>query len=126
MGILRSIIDSIKASSSNKGFEQVKAREMHDKVLDAVKEANEDNQITADEIQDIKTLMSDVEISEIEFGSIKRDVLKNLIKHILEDGKVTEDEMALFKEVKDGLAFEDEDKEQLKADIAKVEEIFKN
>lgn len=124
MSILKSIIDSIRASVSNEAFDQMQAREMHGKVVEAIREASSDGTITADEIVAIKELMNDLQISDVEMNSIKLDVLKNLIQQILADHKVTENEMKLFQEVEDGLNFAEGDKAQLQADIDKVKSLF--
>ncbi len=124
MSILKSIVNSVRASFSNEAFDQMKVREMHDKIMEAIREASADGTITAEEIAEVKELTEKLEITDNEMNHIKRDVLKDLIEHIIEDGKVSEDEMKLYQEVEDGLEFADEDKDKLAADIAKVKKMY--
>lgn len=124
MSILRSILDSVRSSFSNEAYEQVALRELQNKIREGVHEASSDGTITAEEIAEIKTMAEKLELTETDMNHIKLEVLRDLIKHILADQKVTEQEMALYKEVEDGLNFEEGETDQLKADIEKVKELF--
>ena len=124
MSILKSIINSIRAASSNEGFEKVKIREYHDKVIEGINQAMEDGEITAEEIADVKGLVEQLEITDSEMGHIKLNIMKNLISNILEDQKVTDEEMALFNEVEDGLNFAEGEKSELEAEIKKVKSLY--
>lgn len=125
MSFLTSIISSIKASSSNKAYDQMQAREMHDKVIDAVKQASADNEITAEEITEIEALMDTLNISSSEMNAMKEEVLENLVKHILEDNKVTEQELKLLEVVQKGLKVSENNPGLIK-DIEKIKSMAGN
>jgi hypothetical protein len=124
MSILRDIINSISSAISNEAFEQVKAREMHDQILEAIHKTSKDHSITTDEIADVKALMTQLQISEIEMEHIKLEILQGLIDHVLKDNKISEGEMSLLKEVEDGLKVAETDKEKLAEDLEKVKKLF--
>ncbi|MDX2301754.1 MAG: hypothetical protein NW226_03095 [Microscillaceae bacterium] len=124
MSILRSIIDSIRASVSNEAFEKVKQKEYHDQVINAIHKASEDGDITAEEIADVKGLIGMLNITESEMGHVKLDIMRHLLTRILADSKVTEEEIALFKEVEDGLSFAKEDKAHLEDEITQMKALY--
>ena len=80
----------------------------------------EDGEITAEEIADVKSLVEQLEITDSEMGHIKLNIMKNLISKILEDQKVTDEEMALFNEVEDGLNFAEGEK----SDCLETEKVY--
>ena len=125
MSILKSIIDSVKSAISNEAFEQVKAREMHDKIVAAIKEVSADGTITAEELTEVKGLLDKLNFSESEFQHLKFEILKNLISQITKDNKVTEEEMSLYNEVADSLKVAEDEINKLKQDVGKMMNLYK-
>ncbi len=123
MSILRNLIDSILATTSNEAFEMVKMRELETQVIDAIKDATKDGTITAKEMADISSLVQKLSISSEEFNHVRLGVLENLVDSILADGKVLENEMELLKEVEDSINVSEHEPEELKAKIEKVKQL---
>ncbi|GAB4395526.1 MAG: hypothetical protein OHK0053_04160 [Microscillaceae bacterium] len=121
MSILRSLIDSVKSAVSNEAFAQIKARELHDKLLQTIQMARQDNNITADEIADIKQLASRLDITTAELQKIKHDLLEDVVNHALADNVLTAEEKALIQEVKDCL--EHEPDPALQARLEKIRQL---
>ncbi len=125
MSILKSLINSLKAAVSNEAFETIQIQELEVQIKEALEQTTADGTITADEIADIKELTDKLNLSSEQFDYIRLRVLKNVVSHILVDGKVSEDEMQLFKEVESSIALAKQD-EELTTNIAKVKELFVN
>ncbi len=126
MSILRNLINSVIASSSNEGFERVRAHELASQIKEAIQQTTEDGSITADELDDISKLTDKLSLRPDEFDYIKLNVLEHVVDHILADGEIREDEMNLFKRVEDSINVAPEDRsEELKAKVARVKSLVK-
>jgi hypothetical protein len=125
MSFLTDIFNSVRAGFSQEADEQIKSREMRDKVMEAVHKASEDGTITVEEINGIKGLMSKLDIKDSELADIKIKVLRDLTTHILHDQAVKGGEMELLSAVEDALNFKTSEIERLKEDIAKVKALAK-
>ncbi|NJL13945.1 MAG: hypothetical protein HC913_13685 [Microscillaceae bacterium] len=121
MSILRSLIDSVKSAVSNEAFERVKARDLHDELLQTIQLARFDYNITAEEVADIKQLASRLEITSTELQKIKHDLLEDVVNHALADNHITPEEKALIQEVEDCLQYEPEP--TLQAQLEKLKQM---
>ncbi len=125
MSILRSLVNSLKAAVSNKAFEMIQLQALENQIKEALEQVTADGTITADEIADVKELTDKLNLSSEQFDHIRLRVLKNLVTHILADGKVSEEEMKLYQEVESSIALAEQD-DELKANVAKIKELFGN
>lgn len=125
MSFLTDIFNSVRAGFSHEADQQIKSREMRDKMMGAINKASEDGTITAGEINEIKDLMGKLDIKDSELVDIKIKVLRDLISHILHDQVVKDGEMELLATVEDALDFKTSEIERLKEDIAKVKALAK-
>lgn len=125
MSFLTDIFNSVRAGFSHEADQQIKSREMRDKVMEAVSKASEDGTITAEEISEIKDLMGKLDIKDSELADIKIKVLRDLTSHILHDQAVKGGELELLAAVEDALDFKTSEMERLKEDIAKVKALAK-
>lgn len=124
MSILTSIINSIRAATSNEAFKQIQSREVTDQIMKAVNEASKDGQITAEEILGIKKLVDDLKMGEDILNDVKLKVLRDLVEHVMKDKKISEEEKKLVSIVEDGLAFKMAQLEKLRADLQTIKHNF--
>ncbi len=93
-------------------------------LLDALKEAASDGQITAEELTTIEELKNTLELDEKELSQIRVKFFRKVIENVLADHRVTEEEMKLLNELHKGLKFTDSEMIRLLSDYQKVQKLY--
>lgn len=95
--LLSKVTSMLQSGNKNEAIEQLQT---------ALNAALADNSISPEELQQVLKLQKDLGVSDADMADVKLKVLNSLIEKINADGKIADDEIAIFNTVKTSLGVE--------------------